>query len=317
VGTPSSVENSILLNPGTVSLCAAVNVLQLPAGNSTPLSTEPWLESTFNGSGSLESLAINLTQTNPAQVARDRRLSSSIEYSTDTDIVGLPVIAIPVYQTFFGDYDSSLASSSTERINTRLRIGASDPTFPSPNSAEVTTSILNSSGNTVESVTGICQNSTTSEVKTAVSNASRLTFSSLSAGSYECYVQASVARGNSERDYFSMVIGLPEPPVITDWETDDGVITLYFRDPTAAPLTASSFTVQCISDFGETYTVSGNTSPLTIAGLNSSQSFVCSVTGENAAGQSAPSNTTAPITPEFAPQGLPIWLLYEATKQAR
>lgn len=318
VGTPSSAENSILFNPGTVSLCAAVNILQLSAGNSPPLSTEPWLESTFQGSESFESLAINLTQKNPTQRDRDRRLSSSIAYSNDTDMVGLPVIAIPVYQTFFGDYDSSQASSSIERINTRLAISASDPSFPSPSSVEVTTSITNDSGNAIVSVSGVCQNTTSSgEIKTAVSDATRLTFSSLSAGSYECHVKTSVARGNSERDYFSVVIGLPKPPVITDWETDDGTITLYFRDPTAAQQTAKSFTAQCISDSDEIFAVSGDTSPLTIAGLNSSQSFVCSVTGENAAGQSAPSNTTAPITPEFAPQGLPIWLLYEATKQAR
>lgn len=317
VGTPSGAENSILFNPGAVSLCAAVNILQLSAGNSTPLSTEPWLESTFQGSGSFESLAINLTQKNPTQRARDRRLSSSIAYGNDTDVVGLPVIAIPVYQTFFGDYDSSQASSSVERINTRLTISASNPSFPSPGSAEVTTYIANASGNAIDSVSGVCQNTTSSEIKTAVSGATGLTFSSLSAGSYECYVEASVARGTSERDYFSVVIGLPEPPVITDWETDDGTITLYFRDPTAAQQAANSFMAQCISDTDELFTVSGDTSPLTIAGLNSSQSFVCSVTGENAQGLSAPSDTTAPITPEFTFKGLPIWLLYEATKQAQ
>lgn len=316
VGTPSAAENSILLNSTSVSLCAAVNILQLPKGNATPLATESWLEGTFSGSGSPPSLAVGMAQKNPEKATRDRRLGSLIQFDSDTEIVGLPVIAIPVYKNVFDDVDSAQFSSSVERINKRLSVSTSEPSFPSATSVKVNASVTNSSGNAVREVSGACHDVTNGVVKTAVSSTPELTFTSLSAGSYDCFTQASVARGNSERDYFSISIGRPQPPKITNWETDDGVITLYFEDTSDTQFSATSFKAECVSDTGKTHTVSGDTSPLTISGLSTEETYTCTVSGENGNGVGGPSTPTTAITPEFTPSGLPIWLLYEASKRA-
>lgn len=316
VGTPSAAENSILLNPNTVSLCAAVNVLQLPKGNATPLATESWLESTFSGAGSPPSLAISMAQKDPGKATRDRRLGALIEFDSDTEIVGLPVIAIPVYKNVFDDFDSAPFSSSVERINKRLSVSTSEPSFPTATSIKVNASVTNTSGNAVREVSGVCHNVTNGVVKTVVSSSPELTFTSLSAGSYDCFTQASVARGNSERDYFSIKIGLPQPPKITNWETDDGVITLYFEDTSDSQFSATSFKAECVSERGGTFTASGAMSPLTLSGLSTEETYTCTVSGENVNGAGNPSKPTTAITPEFTPSGLPIWLLYEASKRA-
>ena len=53
---------------------------------------------------------------------------------------------------------------------------------------------------------------------------------------------------------------------------------------------------------------------LQFQGLTNGVGYSCSVTATNAAGTSTASATSPPIVPEYIPVGLPIWLLYEASK---
>jgi hypothetical protein len=63
------------------------------------------------------------------------------------------------------------------------------------------------------------------------------------------------------------------------------------------------------------YTGTSTTSRVTVSGLTNGVSYSCSVTATNALGSSTASTTSLPITPEeFIATGLPIWLLYEASK---
>ena len=57
-----------------------------------------------------------------------------------------------------------------------------------------------------------------------------------------------------------------------------------------------------------------STPRITVSGLTNGVSYTCSVRATNAAGTSAPSASSPPIVPEYIPVGLPIWLLYEASK---
>jgi titin len=57
-----------------------------------------------------------------------------------------------------------------------------------------------------------------------------------------------------------------------------------------------------------------STPRITVSGLTNGVSYTCSVRATNAAGTSPASASSPPIVPEYIPVGLPIWLLYEASK---
>ena len=68
-------------------------------------------------------------------------------------------------------------------------------------------------------------------------------------------------------------------------------------------------------DSSTPYTGTSSTSRITVSGLTNGVGYNCSVTATNAAGASPASASSLPITPEaFIATGLPIWLLYEASK---
>ena len=66
---------------------------------------------------------------------------------------------------------------------------------------------------------------------------------------------------------------------------------------------------------GQSFTGTSTVGKITVLGLDSETAYTCTVSAENASGRSEESNPTAAITPEALSTGLPIWLLYEATKQ--
>ena len=68
------------------------------------------------------------------------------------------------------------------------------------------------------------------------------------------------------------------------------------------------------TDGASSFTGSSTFSPITVAGLTNDVVYTCTVTATNSAGTSVASVATDPISPEEMPTGLPIWLLYEATK---
>ncbi len=103
----------------------------------------------------------------------------------------------------------------------------------------------------------------------------------------------------------------PSNPVIVGSEiSDDGEITLQFDVANEGASALTSVAVQCTGG-GQTIsgTVSGGVA--TVTGLNPDVAYTCTVTATNADG-SAESRETAELLPALAPNGLPIWLLYEA-----
>ena len=121
--------------------------------------------------------------------------------------------------------------------------------------------------------------------------------------------------GNWEEDWGTMTWGvplvIPSTPQITNIDYGNEEIYLTVSDSGSSPIT--SYTATC-TDGTTQYTGTSSTSRITVSGLTNGVSYRCSVTATNAAGTSSSSATSPPIVPEYIPTGLPIWLLYEASK---
>ena len=102
----------------------------------------------------------------------------------------------------------------------------------------------------------------------------------------------------------------PGVPTIDRTDFGDGEIILYVSAGTGG--TPSSYTASC-TDGATTISGTGTSSPITVSGLTNGTAYTCTVTATNAFDTSAASSATASITPEVT-NGLPIWLLYQATQ---
>jgi hypothetical protein len=107
----------------------------------------------------------------------------------------------------------------------------------------------------------------------------------------------------------------PSAPQITntDYGNEEIYLTVSVDDDGSSAI--STYTATC-TDGTTPYTGTSSTSRVTVSGLTNGVSYRCSVTATNAAGTSEASASSPPIVPEYIPTGLPIWLLYEASKPA-
>ena len=105
----------------------------------------------------------------------------------------------------------------------------------------------------------------------------------------------------------------PSTPQITNTDYGDEEIYLTVSDSGSSPIT--SYIATC-TDGKDDYTGTSSTSRITVSGLTNGVGYSCTVTATNAAGTSTPSAGSPPVTPEYIPVGLPIWLLFEAAKPA-
>ena len=105
----------------------------------------------------------------------------------------------------------------------------------------------------------------------------------------------------------------PATPQITSTDYGDDEIYLSVSIANNGGSTISSYVVTC-TDGTTQYTGTSSTSRITVSGLTNGVGYSCSVRATNAAGTSTASATSPPIVPEYIPVGLPIWLLYEASK---
>ena len=108
----------------------------------------------------------------------------------------------------------------------------------------------------------------------------------------------------------------PSPPSgvqIVSVKTDDGalIIAVTYSDDGWAPITR--YEVTC-SDGINSFTGSSSSSPVRVEGLTNDTAYSCSATARNSAGVSEASQLSSPVAPEEILTGLPIWLLYEASK---
>ncbi|MDC3405483.1 hypothetical protein OAY01_03150 [Luminiphilus sp.] len=106
---------------------------------------------------------------------------------------------------------------------------------------------------------------------------------------------------------------LPSPPVINIADYEDGTIrlTVSVADNGGADIT--EYSASC-TDGTSTFTGTSSTPTIEVTGLTNGTAYTCSASATNAVGSSGASASTDSITPEALPTGLPIWLLYEATK---
>jgi hypothetical protein len=123
--------------------------------------------------------------------------------------------------------------------------------------------------------------------------------------------------GNWGENWGTMTWGVPivtpSTPQIINTDYGDGEIYLTVSDSGSSSVT--SYTAIC-TDGTTQYTDTSTTSRITVSGLTNGVGYSCSVTATNAVGASTPSASSPPVTPEYIPTGLPIWLLYEAVKPA-
>ena len=103
----------------------------------------------------------------------------------------------------------------------------------------------------------------------------------------------------------------PGQPTISRVEAEDGAITLFFAP--GSGVTPTSYTASCTAEGGGVTSTSDESSPITVSGLADGVDYRCHVVAKNVDRESSSSDLTSVITPGALP-GLPIWLLYEASK---
>ena len=105
---------------------------------------------------------------------------------------------------------------------------------------------------------------------------------------------------------------MPSEPTLTRADNGDGEVYLFVSD-SGQLTTVDSYTATC-TEGTNTFTGTSTSSPITVSGLTNDVAYTCTVTATNSVGTSSASAATDPITPQEGSTGLPIWLLYEATK---
>ena len=137
----------------------------------------------------------------------------------------------------------------------------------------------------------------------------------LNGETYRCSAKGTNQKGTGPASFAVTVVlpqTLPVTPLIERVDYDDGEI-LIFVSSSNQPTTVDSYLATC-TDGTNTFTGASATSRITVSGLKNDVAHTCTVRVKNSVGTSSASAKTDPITPEALPTGLPIWLLYEATK---
>ena len=99
------------------------------------------------------------------------------------------------------------------------------------------------------------------------------------------------------------------PASITSIEPEDSALLVRFTITSDGGSPITSYTVTCGG-----ISASGSDSPITVTGPTNGQEYSCSVVATNAIGSSSSSALVSEKPEEMFRQGLPVWLLYDATK---
>ena len=105
-------------------------------------------------------------------------------------------------------------------------------------------------------------------------------------------------------------LSTPSRPTITSIEGFSDEVVVAFTVQTEGASAISSYTLNCTDVDGNVHSIDGSASPLTLTGLESLKPYTCTVTATNNSGVSYAASRTV----EVLASGLPIWLLYEASK---
>ena len=156
-----------------------------------------------------------------------------------------------------------------------------------------------------------------SETVTAAGSGSPITVNGVARGrDYSCTVAPVTGLGTlpvSDAVTVNVPLELPATPTVTSTDYEDGTIrlTVSVADNGGADIT--EYSASC-TDGTSTFTGTSSTPTIEVTGLTNGTAYTCSASATNAVGSSGASASTDSITPEALPTGLPIWLLYEATK---
>lgn len=297
---------------GETELCAAVNLVNTSSAGQAPVSFPYWLTTSPRPQTTPGPTALRAAYRSSNSMEVDRSVYVDSNYDSDTRIVGLPMIAIPIYFDNAGEVKSGDFSTTTTRIYERLTVSLREAAYNS-GSATIQLDVSNLSGFDVTGYSVACEGD--GKVVEASSTSVSLTVSPLVAGErYLCKALARTATGQGKTsDEFPVQIAIaPAPPLVNKTDFEEGTILLYVTaEDNGSAIT--EFTATCKAGNAVFSSVSSS-SPIVVEGLDSETAYTCSVTATNGVGVSSPSATTAPIIPEAISAGLPIWLLYEASK---
>jgi len=122
-----------------------------------------------------------------------------------------------------------------------------------------------------------------------------------------------VTDGKQEQCNFGLPATAPDDPVIAVLDASGGNIIVLFSGYDGGS-DVLSYTLQCTSSSGTTFTVTNDSATVTLSGLAQTDSYHCSGFVSNAVGTSGITQLASAID-FYDSSGLPIWLLYEATKR--
>jgi uncharacterized repeat protein (TIGR02543 family) len=134
--------------------------------------------------------------------------------------------------------------------------------------------------------------------------------------SQSCSGQGSVCTFNnltgnksSVASFEEIPLEAPSAPNITSVEPEDSGLVVSFNVPNDGGSPIRGYTATCGSA-----SASDDSSPIIVQGLTNDQEYRCSVLATNAVGNSPASTPVSGTPEETVPAGLPLWLLYEASK---
>ena len=229
----------------------------------------------------------------------------------------------PPADTVVGDIDIGDNRRSCDYID-QILASVSGPTKPTITSASATSGGISVEFNTSTTtdalfpITGyeaVCIGSSADLNVTATGSSSPITVNGVTRGrDYSCTVAPVTGLGTLPvSDAVIAKSDFPATPTVTSTDYEDGTIrlTVSVADNGGADIT--EYSASC-TDGTSTFTGTSATPTIEVTGLTNGTAYTCSASATNAVGSSGASASTDSITPEALPTGLPIWLLYEATK---
>lgn len=103
----------------------------------------------------------------------------------------------------------------------------------------------------------------------------------------------------------------PSKPLVTNYDESYEELVVYFAVENIGASAITEYSVSCTGSSG-TVLGSSNTSPISLTGITEDETYQCTVTATNAQGDSFTSDAVELTAVDL--KGLPIWLLYEASK---
>ncbi|MDB4491111.1 proprotein convertase P-domain-containing protein [Luminiphilus sp.] len=156
-----------------------------------------------------------------------------------------------------------------------------------------------------------------SESVTGTGSGSPITVNGVTRGrDYSCTVAPVTGLGTgpvSDAVTVNVPLELPATPTVTSTDYEDGTIRLTVSVADNGGEDITEYSASC-TDGTSTFTGTSSTPTIDVTGLTNGTAYTCSASATNAVGSSGASVSTDSITPEALSTGLPIWLLYEATK---